>query len=117
MSMNNNENFAEDFRNRIAVADGKKAQKSVNNKDKGKVNLRNRLEIAEGKKTQEDAKFSPSIFGTVDGASRVKHPDNFHRPAEPRTQAKYRVQQYMNDKDNQEQTDRFMDRLNNKKYQ
>ena len=89
---------------------------SINNKNKARVDLRNRVEIAEGNKTQEDAKFSPSIFGTVDGASTVKHPDNFNRPEDPRTKAKYRVEQYMSDKDNQDQTDRFMDRLNNKKY-
>ena len=60
---------------------------SITNKNKAQVKLRNRVEIAEGNKTQEDAKFSPSIFGTVDGASQVKHPDNFHRPADPRTES------------------------------
>ena len=89
---------------------------SINNKNKARVNLRNRVEIAEGNKTQEDAKFSPSIFGTVDGASRVKHPDNFHRPADPRTQSKFRVQQYMNDKKNQELTDDFMENFNNPQF-
>ena len=89
---------------------------SINNKNKARVNLGNRVEIAEGNKTQEDAKFSPSIFGTVDGASRVKHPDNFHRPADPRTQSKFRVQQYMNDKKNQELTDSFMENFNNPKF-
>ena len=89
---------------------------SINNKNKARVNLRNRMEIAEGNKTQEDAKFSPSIFGTVDGASRVKHPDNFHRPADTRTESKFRVQQYMNDKKNQELTDDFMKNFNNPQF-
>ena len=56
---------------------------SINNKNAARVDLRNRIEIAEGNKTQQDAKFSPSIIGTVDGASQVKHADNFHRPADP----------------------------------
>ena len=89
---------------------------SINNKNKARVDLRNRVEIAEGNKTQEDAKFSPSIFGTVDGASSVKHPDNFHRPADPRTQSKFRVQQYMKDKKNQELTDDFMENFNNPQF-
>ena len=89
---------------------------SINNKNKGRVDLRNSVEIAEGSKTQEEAKFSPSIFGTVDGASRVKHPDNFHRPADPRTQSKYRVQQYMNDEKNQQVTNDFMQNFNNPQF-
>ena len=89
---------------------------SINNKNKARVDLRNRVEIAEGNKTQKDAKFSPSIFGTVDGASQVKHADNFHRPADPRTESKFRVQQYMNDKKNQELTDDFMDNFNNPQF-
>ena len=90
---------------------------SITNKNKAQVNLRNRMEIAEGNKTQEDAKFSPSIFGTVDGASRVKHPDNFHRPADPRTESKFRVQQYMNDKKNQDLTNDFMKNFNNPQFE
>ena len=89
---------------------------SINNKNKARVDLRNRVEIAEGNKTQEDAKFSPSIFGTVDGASRVKHPDNFHRPADPRTESKFRVKQYMEDEKNKKQTDEFMEYFNNPKF-
>jgi hypothetical protein len=89
---------------------------SINNKNKARVDLGNRVEIAEGNKTQEDAKFSPSIFGTVDGASKVKHPDNFHRPADPRTESKFRVQQYMEDKNNQKQTDEFMEYFNNPQF-
>lgn len=90
---------------------------SINNKNKAQVNLRNRVEIAEGNKTQKDAKFSPSIFGTVDGASQVKHPDNFHRPADPRTESKFRVQQYMNDKKNQDLTNDFMKNFNNPQFE
>jgi hypothetical protein len=90
---------------------------SITNKNKAQVNLRNRVEIAEGNKTQEDAKFSPSIFGTVDGASQVKHPDNFHRPADPRTESKFRVQQYMNDKKNQDLTNDFMKNFNNPQFE
>jgi len=86
---------------------------SINNKNKARVDLRNRVEIAEGNKTQEDAKFSPSIFGTVDGASRVKHPDKSHRPADPRTESKFRVKQYMEDEKNKKQTDEFMEYFNN----
>mgnify|MGYP003314019411 CR=1 FL=1 len=89
---------------------------SINNKNKARVDLRNRVEIAEGNKTQKDAKFSPSIFGTVDGASKVKHPDNFHRPADPRTESKFRVQQYMRDPENQKQTDEFMEYFNNPQF-
>lgn len=89
---------------------------SINNKNKARVDLRNKVEIAEGKKTQEDAKFSPSIFGTVDGASQVKHPDNFHRPADPRTESRFRVQQYMQDKNNRKQTDEFMEYFNNPQF-
>ena len=89
---------------------------SINNKNKARVDLRNRVEIAEGYKTQEDAKFSPSIFGTVDGASRVKHPDNFHRPADPRTESKFRVKQYMEDEKNKKQTDEFMEYFNNPQF-
>ena len=89
---------------------------SINNRNKARVNLRNRVEIAEGYKTQDDAKFKPSIFGTVAGASKVKHPDNFHRPADPRTQSKFRVQQYMNDKKNQKLTDDFMENFNNPQF-
>jgi hypothetical protein len=89
---------------------------SINNKNKARVDLRNRVEIAEGNKTQEDAKFSPSIFGTVDGASRVKHPDNFHRPADPRTESKFRVRQYMEDEKNKKQTDEFMEYFNNPQF-
>ena len=89
---------------------------SINNKNKARVDLRNPIEIAEGKKTQKDAKFSPSIFGTVDGASKVKHPDNFHRPADPRTESRFRVQQYMNDENNRKQTDEFMEYFNNPQY-
>ncbi len=89
---------------------------SINNRNKARVNLRNPVEIAEGHKTQEDAKFSPSIFGTVDGASQVKHPDNFHRPADPRTKSKFRVQQYMKDKKNKELTDDFMENFNNPQF-
>jgi hypothetical protein len=89
---------------------------SINNKNKARVDLRNRVEIAEGHKTQEDAKFSPSIFGTVDGASRVKHPDNFHRPADPRTESKFRVRQYMEDEKNKKQTDEFMQYFNNPQF-
>jgi hypothetical protein len=89
---------------------------SINNKNKARVDLRNRVEIAEGNKTQEDAKFSPSIFGTVDGASRVKHPDNFHRPADPRTESKFRVKQYMEDEKNKKQTDEFMEYFNNPQF-
>ena len=90
---------------------------SITNKNKARVDLRNRMEIAEGNKTQEDAKFSPSIFGTVDGASQVKHPDNFHRPADPRTESKFRVQQYMNDKKNQDLTNDFMKNFNNPQFE
>ena len=90
---------------------------SITNKNKAQVNLRNRVEIAEGNKTQKDAKFSPSIFGTVDGASQVKHPDNFHRPADPRTESKFRVQQYMNDKKNQDLTNDFMKNFNNPQFE
>ena len=89
---------------------------SINNRNKARVDLRNKVEIAEGKKTQEDAKFSPSIFGTVDGASQVKHPDNFHRPADPRTESRFRVQQYMQDKNNRKQTDEFMEYFNNPQF-
>ena len=89
---------------------------SINNRNKARVDLRNRVEIAEGNKTQEDAKFSPSIFGTVDGASQVKHPDNFHRPEDPRTESRFRVQQYMKDKDNRKQTDEFMKYFNNPQF-
>ena len=89
---------------------------SINNKNKARVDLRNKVEIAEGKKTQEDAKFSPSIFGTVDGASQVKHPDNFHRPADPRTESRFGVQQYMQDKNNRKQTDEFMEYFNNPQF-
>ncbi len=89
---------------------------SITNKNKAQVDLRNRMEIAEGNKTQEDAKFSPSIFGTVDGASRVKHPDNFHRPEDPRTESKFRVQQYMEDERNKKQTDEFMKYFNNPQF-
>ena len=89
---------------------------SINNKNKARVDLRNPVEIAEGNKTQEEAKFSPSIFGTVDGASSVKHPDNFHRPADPRTESKFRVQQNMKDKKNQKQTDEFMQYFNNPQF-
>ena len=89
---------------------------SINNKNKARVDLRNRVEIAEGHKTQEDAKFRPSIFGTVDGASQVKHPDNFDRPENPRTESKFRVQQYMRDPKNQKQTDEFMQYFNNPQF-
>lgn len=89
---------------------------SINNRNKARVDLRNKVEIAEGKKTQEDAKFSPSIFGTVDGASQVKHPDNFHRPADPRTESRFRVQQYMEDERNRKQTDEFMEYFNNPQF-
>ena len=89
---------------------------SINNKNKARVDLRNRVEIAEGNKTQEDAKFSPSIFGTVDGASRVKHPDNFHRPEDPRTESLFRVRQYLNDPQNQKRTDEFMENFNNPQF-
>jgi len=88
---------------------------SINNKNKARVDLRNRIEIAEGNKTQQDAKFSPSIIGTVDGAANVKHPDNFDRPADPRRQlAVARVNEYMNhDKD---RTDQFMEYFNNPQF-
>ena len=89
---------------------------SINNKNKARVDLRNRVEIAEGNKTQEDAKFSPSIFGTVDGASRVKHSDNFHRPADPRTESLFRVKQYLKDPQNQKSTDEFMEYFNNPQF-
>ena len=89
---------------------------SITNKNKAQVNLRNRVEIAEGNKTQKDAKFSPSIFGTVDGASQVKHPDNFHRPPDPRTESTFRAQQYMEDERNKKQTDEFMEFVNNPKF-
>jgi len=89
---------------------------SINNKNAARVDLGNRIEIAEGNKTQQDAKFSPSIFGTVDGASQVKHPDNFNRPADPRTESKFRVQQYMEDKRNKKQTDEFMEYFNNPQF-
>ncbi len=90
---------------------------SITNKNNAKVDLRNRMEIAEGKKTQEDAKFSPSIFGTVDGASKVKHPDNFHRPADPRTEARSRVAAYMGDPRNQKITNEFMEAFNNPQFE
>ena len=89
---------------------------SINNRNKARVDLRNRVEIAEGHKTQEDAKFSPSIFGTVDSASQVKHPDNFHRPADPRTESLFRVRQYLNDPQNQKRTDDFMENFNNPQF-
>jgi hypothetical protein len=47
---------------------------------------------------------------------RVKHPDNFHRPADPRTESKFRVQQYMEDERNKKQTDEFMEYFNNPKF-
>ena len=89
---------------------------SINNKNKARVDLRNKVEIAEGKKTQEDAKFSPSIFGTVDGASQVKHPDNFHRPADPRTESLFRVRQYLGDPENKKRTNDFMKYFNNPQF-
>ena len=90
---------------------------SINNKNKARVDLRNSVEIAEGNKTQKDAKFSPSIIGTVDGASKVKHPDNFHRPEDPRTEARSRVAAYMQDPRNQKITNDFMQAFNNPQFE
>ena len=88
---------------------------SINNKNKARVDLRNRMEIAEGNKTQEDAKFSPSIFGTVDGASKVKHPDHFDRPADPRRKlARARVNEYMNH--DEKRTNNWMKYFNNPQF-
>ena len=90
---------------------------SINNKNKARVNLRNPIEIAEGKGTQDDSKYSSSIFGTVDGASKVKHPDNFHRPKDrtPERQiATDRVRAYLA---NPKATDEFMEFFNNPKFE
>ena len=89
---------------------------SINNKNKARVDLRNRMEIAEGNKTQEDAKYSPSYVSTINSAPVTKHPDKFDRPADPRTESKFRVQQYMEDERNKKQTDEFMEFFNNPKF-
>ena len=89
---------------------------SINNRNKARVDLRNRMEIAEGNKTQEDAKYSPSYVSTINSAPVTKHPDEFDRPADPRTESKFRVQMYLNDKENEKWTNDFIKYFNNPQF-
>jgi hypothetical protein len=89
---------------------------SFNKRNLARVDLQNRNEIAQGKRTQEDKMFAPSIIGYSAGVPDVKHPENFSRPENTRTEARFRVQQYMEDPKNAKITDNWMDNFNNPQF-